>query len=144
MNQPIINIHTGQLSLGDTLSVYPQMDISQIRLDSDFEHRQIDKHYRWIYVRDLALGDRWYYISLCFRDNLLDLINLSFEIDNYQQGWDNWSYQHELNKLKIYQQWISQQTHNQEQFKWGSITANYDPRSASSAITVRYTKSTDK
>jgi hypothetical protein len=78
-------------------------------------------------------------VSLIFNnEKRIFLVNISKTVDQ-NDSWDSWSEQHELQRKKEHDRLLEKLIGNtSRKFSWGEITSDYDPRSGSSMITVRY------
>ena len=54
-------------------------------------------------------------------------------------SWDTWSESEAMHQKDTLEHLLEAAYGRQRQFSWGNLTADYDPRSGSSSITIRYT-----
>lgn len=53
-------------------------------------------------------------------------------------SWADWSEEKELQRKALHDQWLDRCLGSRRDFPWGSVGSEYDPRSGSSTITIRY------
>jgi hypothetical protein len=92
------------------------------------------------YIRPQLMYGNLFVIILCFgKDELISMLQLALAIDGKIPSWDNWSEEVQFNKKKMHDEWLLKHIGLPPyQYEWGSISSNYDPRSSSSIITIRY------
>lgn len=73
------------------------------------------------------------------KNDIIDLVNLSLSNSENIPSWDNWSESEEQRKKEEHDKWLLNNIgippYN---YDWGTVSSNYDPRSGSSMITIRY------
>jgi hypothetical protein len=73
------------------------------------------------------------------KNDIIDLVNLSLSNSENLPSWDNWSESEEQRKKEEHDKWLLNKIgippYN---YDWGTVSSNYDPRSGSSMITIRY------
>lgn len=58
---------------------------------------------------------------------------------NQDNSWDSWSEQYEFQRMKEHDRLLENLIgHTSCKYTWGEITSDYEPRSGSSMITIRY------
>lgn len=70
---------------------------------------------------------------------ILDLIMLFLRIDDEIPSWENWLEQKEMDRKAKHDMRLEECLGKPPyKYSWGSISSNYDPRSASSGIAIHY------
>lgn len=79
-------------------------------------------------------------VSLIFKDNKeIFLVNMSKIREHQDNSWNTWNKEHELQRKKEHDQILEKLIgSSSSKFTWGEISSNYDSRSGSSMITIRY------
>lgn len=92
------------------------------------------------YLKPQIIGRDEFIVRVFFnQDDNISAVNMSFTADGKIPSWDNWSEKEEI-KIKdkhdsLLKEYLGEPPYK---FDWGEITSNYDPRSASSQIIIRY------
>src|ERR1700739_1345216 len=94
----------------------------------------------WLSEKNIKIKNAYFIIDFGFFENKLKEISLIFDPVKFDltKGWESWSEDDEKNSLIKLKSWLVTEVGNQESFPWGFITANYDEKSGSSAIAIRY------
>lgn len=92
------------------------------------------------YLKPQLIGDELFIIVLYFNPrNVLDFINLSLADGDGVPSWNDWSESEEKGKKEKHDEWLLRNIGKPPyKFAWGEISSNYDPRSGSSIITIKY------
>ena len=91
------------------------------------------------YLKPQLLGEKSFSISLFFDSNgIINFVQISMIKDGIST-WDNWSEKEEQKRKAEHDQWLKMNIGKTPyKYSWGEISSNYDPRSGSSMITIRY------
>ncbi len=91
------------------------------------------------YLKPQLLGEESFSISLFFDSNeIINFLQISMIKDGIP-SWDNWSEKQEQRRKAEHDQWLKMNIGKPPyKYSWGEISSNYDPRSGSSMITIRY------
>lgn len=82
--------------------------------------------------------DSWI-VVVYFKDEHMESVHLSINDSKYGTGWENWSEEKELERKKAHDRWLrSNGLVPGMQYSWGSVWSDYDPKSGSSMIVIRY------
>ena len=92
------------------------------------------------YLKPQLIGNDKFILVLYFNQyDVIDFVNLSLSSSNNAPSWNNWSESEELRKKGEHDKWLLRNIGKPPyKYFWGEISSNYDPRSSSSMITVRY------
>ena len=85
----------------------------------------------WLHanVRNAQMGRYWFGFTFYYFDGSLRKIDFELNDDKVVGGWDDWSEAEEMRLLKIYENWLYQQTGTTEtRFSWGQVRALYDSK----------------
>jgi hypothetical protein len=102
--------------------------------------------FEWYYLKDVAVADEPWSVSLCFRQGLLESVNLSPRTP--YGSWSDYSEAHEratATRLRgLLGQWLlcapSKQVAGMDIYclSWGMASAGFVPQDATASIGVRY------
>lgn len=133
----------GHIKLTDLLVLKPNSKFDLIKnqkLGEVQETRDIGNGFKWLDIKNIQIGDKYFIMSLCFKEE--ELTGLSMVLDdnpfNLNPNWDSWSEKKENEKLKELQNWLSNEFGNKRNFTWGNVWAKYDPKERFSSIGLRY------
>lgn len=92
------------------------------------------------YYLTQLIGEIKFIIRVYFNpENIIYSVNMSITKDGNIPNWDNWSEQEQLIKKDEHDKWLQNNIGSAPyKFSWGEISSNYDPRSGSSKIAIRY------
>jgi hypothetical protein len=92
------------------------------------------------YLKPQLIGNERFILVLFFNPNdILDFVNISLSHDGKIPSWDNWSEKEEYRKKDEHDKWLANNISKPPyKYLWGEISSNYDSRSCSSTITIRY------
>jgi hypothetical protein len=139
----MIDRQTGQLALapkvricaGDSLEAVASLSLG----DSNVTH---DMHtgWIWLFARSVQVQTHYYGLHFGFCHNKLKMISLVVSQEPFEPigSWDTWSEGREIQRLKVYKQWLLKELGREGRFSWGTVTADYDQKSASSSITINF------
>lgn len=96
--------------------------------------------YTYYFLKPQLVGNDSFTLVLYFnQDGIIDFINFSLTSNDHSVTWNNWSENEELNKKDKHDKWLLNNIGTPPyKYWWGEISSNYDPRSSSSMITIRY------
>ncbi|GAB5527793.1 MAG: hypothetical protein Roseis2KO_56650 [Roseivirga sp.] len=139
----MINKNTGNIKLTDSLELTPKSNLNLLEgqnLGQANELRDIGNGCKWLDIKNINIGSKYFIISLCFIDELLSELSLlvSDERFSLSSHWSSWSERKEKEDLKKYTTWLNKELGGKTEFHWGDVWATYDPKSGSSSIGIRY------
>jgi hypothetical protein len=96
--------------------------------------------YTYYFLKPQLIGSESFTVVLYFNQNdLIEFMNISLSNNGNMLSWDNWSEKEELKKKDEHDKWLERNIGKPPyKYLWGEISSNYDPRSGSSMITIRY------
>jgi hypothetical protein len=145
-NWKMINKETGEIRFTSTLNVSPKTVFGVAMALTDGLQRSVDdmkNGWKWIRLKAVESDTAQYHIGLAFNNGNLQLLDFTIDpkdSDPSDYGYENWSAEKEQNRLKKFEQWLTNEIGQQRSFDWGKIQAVYDPKSSFSSIVVHYTK----
>jgi hypothetical protein len=72
-------------------------------------------------------------------EGMLEFISLSILPEQTLPSWESWSKESEIKRKKLNDEWLKKQIGLPPfKYEWGEIVSQFDPRSGSSAIIIRY------
>jgi hypothetical protein len=78
-------------------------------------------------------------IVVFFKGENLESIHFSLSDPKFGNGWEDWSEARELERKQANNQWLKKNDLIPgKRYSWGSVWSDYDPKSGSSMIVVRY------
>ncbi|WP_321290165.1 hypothetical protein [uncultured Sunxiuqinia sp.] len=142
----MINKETGEIRFTSTLNASPEMNFSDAMALTDDLQKSVDdmkNGWKWIRLKAVESDIAQYHIGLAFNEG--DLQCLDFTVDPKDSdlsdyGYENWSAEKEQNRLKKFEQWLTNEIGQKRSFDWGEIQALYDPKASFSSIVVNYNK----
>ncbi len=92
------------------------------------------------YLKPQLIGSDMFIVVLYFNQNdIIDFINISLSGDGNVPTWNDWSESKELKRKESHDKWLEKNIGKPPyKYSWGEISSNYDPRSGSSMITIKY------
>jgi hypothetical protein len=139
----MINIKSGNISLNDNSFIVnkglTKAEFLKSNLFKDVLSEQTFAFTSY-YLKPQLIGCKRFAIVLYFNNNnLIDFLTLSMTSDENIPSWDSWSEFDELKKKDEHDKWLESNIGKPPyKYSWGDISSDYDPRSGSSIITVRY------
>lgn len=139
----MIDIKTGYITLNDAIVLTPESTIDSITensLDAHTEIRDMGNGYKWLDIYNLQINREYYILSLCFEKNVLTMLTITVngEPFNLNSDYDSWDQRDEKRVFKYHERWLKKRFGRKREFLWGNVWAEYDPRSASSSMGLRY------
>ena len=139
----MIDKKKGHIKLTDSFDLIPNLKFNLIEgqnLGEVQETRDMNNGWKWLDIKNIHIGDKYFIISLCFKEE--ELAELSIVLKNnpfdLNPSWNKWSEKREKEKLKEYQGWVTQELGKKRNFKWGDVWTSYDSRGGFSSIGIRY------
>lgn len=136
----MLNLKDGILEVtGKKTKIKPKYTTSDFALSDLYkEVLSEDKDsYSNYYLRPQVIEGEKFVIRIYFNpQNVIYLVNLSFTDST---NWEEWSEKEQINKKLEHDKWLEGIIGKPPyKFLWGEISSNYDSRSGSSMITIRY------
>ncbi|HBF36167.1 MAG TPA: hypothetical protein DDW50_02475 [Firmicutes bacterium] len=127
----MINIKDGSVVIDDCYTLNSQLSFNEFANSTYYKRQNQEMMFSLDGLH--KIGDRFFYVSLYFKENLLKRIHLSVEDDSIK-GWED-----EPNRKIIHDRLlriigISESA----DFVWGAVSSSYDPKGASSHIIILY------
>jgi hypothetical protein len=139
----MIDQHTGHLILAPAVCVRPGDSletVAALTLGESQDRLDMQTGWQWLFVRNVRVGQQYFVLHFGFYAHRLQLVSLVMSGERFGRlaNWGNWSERAEVHRLEELKQWVSEELGHEGEFSWGSVTADYDPKNASSGITIRY------
>ena len=139
----MIDIKTGQIIINKVLIINKNSDfdfVYKMELGEIQEVDDLGNGWIWLRIKNIETSGYFFHISFAFNNHKLKEINLIVSNKKFDlnSNWSNWSEQKELEALQFYNNWLNKEIGNQREFNWGEVWADYDPKSGSSSIGLRY------
>ncbi|WP_378154668.1 hypothetical protein [Chungangia koreensis] len=135
MSNGIIQFGGKVFAISPTLTL---QDFLQSDLYSDVKEEIINDFSRFTLLPQTFNGIRLSVSLLFGNQKKIFLVNISKVMDQ-DSSWNSWSEQRELERKKEHDILLEKLIGNTScKYTWGEITSDYDPRSGSSMITIRY------
>lgn len=78
-------------------------------------------------------------IVVVFRGERLKSVSISIDDPRFGSGWEDWSEKKELERKQANDRWLTGKgLVPGKNYAWGSVWSEYDPKSGSSMIVIRY------
>jgi len=99
----------------------------------------VNEPYHSYSLGEQRIASQPFFVVLYFYGQQLESINLAHSAEEFGTSWDDWSEEGELRRKQRHDDWLRGQTgHASHVYEWGEVGSDYDPRSGSSSITIRY------
>lgn len=139
----MIDIGNGDIVFGNNIFLIHSGLTKDEFLNSKFHAEVLNEQVHTFsnyFLKPQWIGNHNFSVSLFFNpQNRIDFIQMSMVSDGNIPVWDDWSEDNEQNRKKAHDQWLEDNIGKPPyQYSWGEISSNYDPRSGSSMITIRY------
>ncbi|MRX74434.1 hypothetical protein GJU40_20185 [Bacillus lacus] len=126
---------------GSVSSISPSLKLQEFKLSDLYSYvkEEVINEFPRYTLQPINYNGNMMNVTLMFNDNKeIFLVNMS-KIKNQENSWDKWSNEHELQRKKEHDVMLEKLIgSSSSKFAWGEISSNYDPRSGSSMITIRY------
>ena len=122
-------------------SIFPSLKLQEFKLSDFYSYvkEEFNNEFPRFSLQPISYNGNMMNVSLIFNDNdKIFLVNMS-KIMKQDNSWDNWSNEYELQRKQEHDLILEKLLgSSSSKFVWGEISSNYDPRSGSSMITIRY------
>ncbi len=137
----MIDKATGEIRIRDMLigPRFTKREFLASTLHSETVHEDHYGYSRYA-LRSQKLDTDFLAVALYFRqDGRLEFISLSILDDEQIPSWQDWSREKQEQRKVIHDQWLRRHLGPPPyRYRWGAVLSDYDPRSATSTITIRY------
>ena len=139
----VINPNNGDINInGSSLIIQKGLsknDFVSSRLFKDVLIQEIHAFSNY-YLKPQLIGKDKFMVVLFFNQkDMIYLVNMSLSDDGNVLSWNNWSEDEAIKIKERHDQWLEDSIGKPPyKYSWGEISSNYDPRSGSSMITIRY------
>jgi hypothetical protein len=139
----MIDIQNGDIVLGDNIFLIhrglTKDDFLKSKLRTEVLNEQVHTFSNY-FLKPQKIGNQRFTVSLFFNpQNRIDFIQMSMVSNGNIPAWDNWSEDGEQDRKRAHDQWLEDNMGKPPyRYSWGERASNYDPRSGSSMITIRY------
>lgn len=136
INNGNISINNGKFTITKSLTKNKFMNSSLFN-DVLSQQTHIFSNY---YLKPQLIGKDKFIITLIFnQDDMIYFVNICLCSDEGVPTWNNWSKNKVLKIKDKNDKWLENNIGKSPyKYSWGEISSNYDPRSCSSMITIRY------
>ncbi|MFC6226036.1 hypothetical protein ACFP2F_22525 [Hymenobacter artigasi] len=139
----MIDRRSGHLLLAPTASVRAGDSMETVRAvvpGGTNEVRDMGNGWKWLVARNVHLGPDWFHFHFYFYENRLRMVSLGVSRTRTALlgSWADWSERAERQRAEELKAWVRAEVGREGRFPWGTITADYDEKSASSGITINY------
>jgi hypothetical protein len=137
----MFRLNIGEIEIGDELIVvgYTKNDFLTSAL-YDQVVREIINEYSGYVLNPQRIKNELFSVFLSFNsEGMLEFISLSVLPEQTLPSWEGWSKESEIKRKKLNDEWLKKQVGlSPYKYEWGEIVSQFDPRSGSSAIVIRY------
>lgn len=136
MYKHMINVKDGSVSFDGGLLIKKNMRLDEIK---STDIKSIDEYgYTSVLLTPKSVDGEQLIVRLYFNLNK-QLEGVSLVLKNDFSDWSKWSLEQELKLDERQKNWLLNQIGSPPYtYKWGTIWAGYDPKSASSSIYINY------
>lgn len=133
------NPSTGELTLESGIALSPDLSRSAFLFSADGGRAKVlVKNEPWCSYR-LDEKEESLSVSIFFEGEKLESIHLAIVTSEFGLGWEDWSEEKELKRKLANERWlVSKNLIAGKGYSWGTVSSDYDQKSGSSAIVVRY------
>lgn len=146
----------GELEVQQERAIYSTLTVDQLVQSKWYRSyftdcRELNNEYVWYSFRNVPLSSVGFSLSLAFKDSIAHMVILSIDDDKYGSSWDDWTEAKELERKRAHDYFLAKvlqrkpdikqkkpYPYHEYDFVWGTIISSYDPRSASSSISIHY------
>jgi hypothetical protein len=138
-----MNLIEGEISLADSNTTikkgFQKSEFEKSNLRSQVLDYQ-EYGYTRYYIRPQQIDNDEFIIVLLFNpEGAIEFVELVLTKNGAVPTWENYSKDNELKKKDKHDKWLKRKIGNPPyKYSWGEISSNYDPRSGSSMITIKY------
>jgi hypothetical protein len=150
----MINIYNGEISIPEYNTVL-RKEMTEIELQNTKFYkilkdiRKFENGYSWFDFNSFQFKNWKILLQICFKNSLLNTIELTTIEDNDSKTWNEWSEKEQINIYKRNSQFLKEillKKGNESKdkrlieydFEWGSVYSTFDKKSASCNIGVKY------
>ncbi len=137
----MLNKLTGEIRIGEVVvgPRFTKSDFFTSRLYPETIHQDHNGYWRYA-LRPQKLDGDLFTVALYFqKDGRLEFVSLGILEDDHALSWSNWSREQQEHRKEMHDQWLKEHLGLPPyEYDWGGILSQYDPRSATSTITIRY------
>lgn len=133
----------GKIVINGDFIIGPDLTKKDFLLSALFRDvlKQDDYEYTQYYLKPQIIDGKPFVIRLIFDSSgKLNTLSISFCFEEKNPSWEQWTQEKEYELKKIHDDllkvWFGKSPYK---FSWGTVSSVYDPRSASSYITIIYT-----
>ena len=125
----------GRVRAGDSLEMVTALGLGELN-----EVHDLPTGWKWLAARNVPVGPNYVHFQFGFCCNRLTTVSLTISRERTALigSWKNWSERAERKLLGELKLWVRAEVGHEGRFSWGTVTANYDEKSASSGITITY------
>ncbi|GAB3876917.1 hypothetical protein GCM10028824_35670 [Hymenobacter segetis] len=139
----MIDQQTGHLTLAPSVCICAGDSLETVAalvVGESTEVRDLHNGWKWLSTHNVPVGPNYVHFHFCFCQNCLQMISvgISPERTALLGSWENWSERAERERLGALKHWVREELGREGRFSWGTVTADYDEKSASSGITITY------
>jgi hypothetical protein len=139
----MLDPQSGSLILGPTICLRPAASLEAVRtllVAETTELRDLQTGWQWLLMRNVQVDSLYYLLHLGFEQQRLRRVALVVSPTPFAfpATWDGWSAEVEAHRLARLKHWIRAEVGQESDFAWGTVSAEYDPRSAGSSVTINY------
>jgi len=143
----MINKNTGEIEISE-VKVGPKFrkrNFIESSLYAQVIHEESITYSRYV-LKPQKIDNEIFAVVLYFKqEEQLEFVSLSILPDQKMPSWENWSKEEQLQKKRANDKWLEKQLGPPPyKYGWGELSSLYDPRSATSTITIRYLLSTEE
>lgn len=146
----------GELDIAQERAIYPDLSLEQLLASQWYseyftEIRDMQNGYIWYTFQNVPISSQLFSLSLLFQSSVLNMVIMSVSDAKYGQSWDDWTEEKELQRKQQHDAFLNKELQRQPDVRrwkpypyieykvaYGRIQSSYDPRSASSSISITY------
>jgi len=140
----MIDKKNGHLIISNKIHIKPndlKKDILSLKLGQTRDERDLKNDWTGLIEKNICVGDKFFILDFSFFKNKLKTVSIIFQetLFDVKNGWESWTEEKELLKLKLFKKWLTAEIGKERDFDWGVAEVGYDKIGGYSSIVIRYT-----
>ncbi|WP_298119496.1 hypothetical protein [Flavobacterium sp.] len=142
----MIDINTGHIVVNFEIKLGPDIDFEVTNsFNIDKSITDFKNGYKWIHFENLKVNELYLNVNVCFHNEKTKMITFVVSETEFKaKRWENWSEQEEMEKIAVYENWLTTIVGVRREFNWGKISIDYDIKGGRTTISILYNKQKSK
>ncbi|WP_298140818.1 hypothetical protein [Flavobacterium sp.] len=138
----MIDINTGHIVVNFETKLGTDIDFDVTNgFNFDKSITDFKNGYKWIHFENLKVNELYVNLNVCFHHEKTKMITFVVsEIEFKAKRWENWNEREEMEKVVVYENWLTTIVGVRREFNWGKISTDYDNKAGGTSISIHYNK----